>query len=303
MNIPSTINAYAISLANLGHHVYLSDETGQVTDNLPIDGMSAFIAANEEHDSVEATFLIPGVVSDEVTALAFSSALQQVLTGFGRFIIDKDHVQAKASLFAGQSLTAAQLQSWWRRSLEEVSQWYLQARHRSILADGTTGPIPQHLEPRAEVFDIHSGQPAPDDQYSAAVTAERVANCMAQITGAMPEVRTTGGIQVVEASIGGQALDIQVANSELCFTIGSSLNNYDPALSTALAQTINQLHVLEPAPAAFVLDSGDHIELYTRAVVDTSVGLDDQALNTAIQKWGPYVYDFNERIFTQLRGQ
>ncbi|MEK0128823.1 hypothetical protein WMP95_11360, partial [Corynebacterium marquesiae] len=86
------------------------------------------------------------------------------------------------------------------------------------------------------------------------------------------------------------------------FTIGSSLNNQHPALSTALAQAINQLHVFEPAPTAFVLDSGEHVELYTRAVVDTSVGLDDQALLNAIQKWGPYVYDFNERIFAQLQG-
>ncbi|WP_374071550.1 hypothetical protein [Corynebacterium belfantii] len=98
-------------------------------------------------------------------------------------------------------------------------------------------------------------------------------------------------------------MDIEVAENELRFTIGSSLNNQNPALSTALAQTINQLHVFEPAPTAFVLDSGEHVELYTRAMVDTSIGLDDQALLNAIQKWGPYVYDFNERIFAQLQGE
>ncbi|WP_234457437.1 hypothetical protein [Corynebacterium macginleyi] len=91
-----------------------------------------------------------------------------------------------------------------------------------------------------------------------------------------------GNFQVVETSIGGQFLDIEVAENELRFTMGSSLNNQNPALSTALTQAVNQLHVFEPAPTAFVLDSGEHVELYTRAVVDTSVGLDDQALLNAI---------------------
>lgn len=51
MNIPTTINAYAVALADLGHHVYLGTETGQITRNLPIDGLQAFIRANHEYES------------------------------------------------------------------------------------------------------------------------------------------------------------------------------------------------------------------------------------------------------------
>lgn len=302
MNIPLTFNAYAVSLAELGHHVYSGAEVGQVTDNLPIDGLQAFISANYEHGSVEATFLIPGLVADEMTALAAISALQQSATGLCRFIVENGHVQAKASLLVGEFLKASHVQSWWRRSLEEVGQWYRTVRNYSIVIDGDAPPVPEHLRLRGQVLDIFSGEPRPDSQICAAVTAERVAACMEHLTSSKPQIRSAGGSRMVEASIGGQALDIEITESELRFIIGSSMSNQNPSLSTVLAQTINQLHNLEPAPAAFVLDSGEHIELYTRAVVDTTVGLDEQALQAAIQKWGPYVYDFNERIFTHLRG-
>jgi len=302
VNIPSTFNAYAVSLAELGHHVYSGAEVGQVTDNLPIDDLQAFIKANYEHESVEATLLIPGLVADETTALAAISALQQSATGLCRFIVEDGHVQAKASLFVGESLQASQVQSWWRRSLDEVGQWYLTLRNYSIVIDGAAPSVPEHLRLRGEVLDIFSGQPRPDSQTCAAVSTARVAACMEQLTGAKPQIRSAGGSGVVETSIGGQALDIEITESELRFTIGSSLGSQNPSLSTVLAQTINQLQNLEPAPAAFVVDSGEYIELYTRAVVDTTVGLDDPALQAAIQKWGPYVYDFNERIFTHLRG-
>ena len=302
MNIPTTINAYAVALADLGHHVYLGTETGQITRNLPIDGLQAFIRANHEYESTEATFLIPGLVSDEMTALALISALQQSSTGLCRFVVSEGQIQAKASLLVGEFLTAARLQAWWRRSLDEVEQWYAQALAYSIISSSNTTSVPARLQPQGEVLDIFSDVASPDAQKCESVTAERVEMCMARLTGVMPETRMAGNFQVVETSIGGQFLDIEVAENELRFTIGSSLNNQHPALSTALAQAINQLHVFEPAPTAFVLDSGEHVELYTRAVVDTSVGLDDQALLNAIQKWGPYVYDFNERIFAQLQG-
>lgn len=101
--------------------MYLGIETGQITRNLPIDGLQAFIRANHEYESAEATFLIPGLVSDEMTALALISALQQSSTGLCRFVVSEGQIiQAKASLLVGEFLTAARLQAWWRRSLDEI---------------------------------------------------------------------------------------------------------------------------------------------------------------------------------------
>nr|WP_241008562.1 hypothetical protein [Corynebacterium diphtheriae] len=202
--------------------------------------MQAFIRANHEYESAEATFLILGLVSDEMTALALISALQQSSTGLCRFVVSEGQIQAKASLLVGEFLTAARLQAWWRRSLDEVEQWYAQALAYSIISSSNTTSVPAHLQPQGDVLDIFSDVASPDAQKCESVTAERVAMCMARLTGVMPETRMAGNSQVVETSIGGQSLDIEAAENELRFTIGSSLNNQNPALSTALAQTINQ---------------------------------------------------------------
>lgn len=60
MQIPFTLNACAVALAYLGRHVLTGDERAQVTGEYPVDGMAAFIALNDEHASIEATFLLPG---------------------------------------------------------------------------------------------------------------------------------------------------------------------------------------------------------------------------------------------------
>ena len=69
-----------------------------------------------------------------------------------------------------------------------------------------------------EVLDIFSDVASPDAQKCESVTVERVEMCMARLTGVMPETRMAGNFQVVETSIGGQFLDIEVAENELRFT-------------------------------------------------------------------------------------
>ena len=41
MRIPTTLNAYSVALAGLGHHTLGGADSGQVTGNLPIDGLQA----------------------------------------------------------------------------------------------------------------------------------------------------------------------------------------------------------------------------------------------------------------------
>lgn len=297
MRIPATLNAYSVALAGLGHHTLGGVDSGQVTGNLPIDGLQAFISVIDEPESAEATFLLPGVVSDEGTALAIINALQYGSTGLCRLVVVDGHLHAKASLFTGGVLTASRVQSWWHRCLEEVIQWYTQAREYSILVDGGMPQVPEHLQPSGEVFDVFTSDPRVDDERCAAVTVERVVESMTEITGGAPAVRTIETSHFVEASIGGQALDIEVTASELRFVIASSLRKKDPSLSEVLAGIVNQRQMMEPAPAAFVLDDGDSVEVHTRAVVDTNMGLDDQTLRMMLEEWASYVYNFNERIF------
>lgn len=301
MKIPATLNACAEALANLGYHVLTGAERGQVTGTFPVKNLAAFIAVNDEHQSIEATFVLPGHVSEEMSALAFSSALQRHSLGVCRFIIYQGQVLAKASMFASEGLTDGQVQAWWNSSVRDVELWHREAsKHKLIKAKGSAA-IPDYLQMGSDVTDVFTDDPAADEETTSQVTPLRVARSLAQFTGSMPLVRSTETAQIVETSIADQAVDIEVNDGALRFIIGSALSS-KPGLGEALAQTINQLHVLEPAPAAYVLDSGEYLEMYTRGVVDTSMGLDDASLTTVIQKWGPYVHDFNERIFTTLQG-
>lgn len=302
MQIPFTLNACAVALAYLGRHVLTGDERAQVTGEYPVDGMAAFIALNDEHASIEATFLLPGVVSEEPEVLVFSNAPQMPAFGMCRFVFYEDRVMAKSTMFASESLTSGQVQSWWNTCLREIDTWYREMASHGFIDVTVPVAIPEQFKLNSDIYDVYNDECTPDDEVGPPVTATRVARSMTQITGAMPQVRTTDTGQFVETSIGGQQMDIEVADGALRFIIASSLPSR-PGLGEALAHSINWLNMQEAAPVAYVYDHGDHIEMFTCGVVDTSMGLDDAALTTAIRKWGPYVYDFNEQIFNDLQRQ
>lgn len=301
MQIPFTLNACAIALANLGQHVLIGDERAQTTGSYPVDGMAAFIAVKDEHASIEATFLLPGVVSQESDVLMRSNALQMSALGVCRFVFYEDRVMAKSTMFASESLTAGQVQSWWNTCLREIDTWYREIAEQGFIDVTVPVTIPEQFALNTDIYDVYKDECSPDDEFGPLVTTARVVHSMTQLTGAIPQVRTTNIGEVVEASIGGQKMDIEVIDGALRFIIGSSLQSL-PGLGEALAHSINWLSMQAAAPSACIYDYGDHIEMFTRGVVDTSTGLDDGALTTAIKKWGPYVYDFNEQIFNDLQG-
>lgn len=306
MRIPRTINACAVAIANLGHRLYVNGVHALVTDNLPVEGLLAYIFFNEEHDSLEATFVFPGRVADDFSAGRLANIIHASSPGLCRFRSSDCSVQGKSSLFLSAEPTLAQIQSWWRLSLAEARTWWEQAHSYGVLVDNTTPAQPQ-LALDQNTMIVENSEPVADTERCAPVTTQRVVEAVTRFSGIVPDVRQTPGHDVVEITANNQFVDIQVLDEQLVFLIGTATNvrpsrwkrkGLEERIQKRLVKCLNDLYALEPAPPAHFIVGEGKFELYTCAVADSSVGLDDDQLETAVKLWLAYTVDFQERTLT-----